>query len=134
MDGKQYFREVCKQNGVDCDTFFKIGSQNTVNNSGYVYRCPHLNRKDTQLFAVNYLKALDVYIAWDLNSYKAKTKDVFRVLKSKVTPIIAGEVLLIDKAVEYSGWNEETVYVFDRTAIELFIKKYVIISEMETEL
>lgn len=123
MDGKKYFQHICQQNRIDCETYFKVGSQKGENNAGYVYRCRHHTRKPTQLFAINYLKELDVYIAWDLS--KATNKDVFRVLKAKLAPFIAGEILQIEKAVGYSGWNEETVYVFDRTAIELFLSRYV---------
>lgn len=122
LDGKKYFHEVCRQHGIDCDTYFKVGSQNCVNNAGYVYRCPRENRKPSQIFAVNYLRDLDVYVAWSLKTSKADTYNSFRVLKGEVAKLQEGKLLPIVKPIEYSGWDEETVFAFDRTAVVDFLK------------
>lgn len=121
MDGKKYFREVCKQNGIDCDTYFKIGAQKAENNAGYVYQCPAVYRKKSHIYAINYVKVLDAYIAWNLNEPKAKSKNVFRVLKTSLTDLREGQLLSVIKPIEYSGWDKETVYAFDRTAITSFL-------------
>lgn len=120
--GKKYFREVCQQHGIDCDTYFKVGAQNNVNNAGYVYKCPHTNRRPSQIFAVNYLRDLDMYLAWSLEEPKASQKDVFRLLKSSLASFQKGKILPVPKSIEYSGWNEETVFAFDRTAVDDFLK------------
>ena len=122
MDGKNYFQEVCRQHGIDCDTYFKIGAQNRVEADGYVYRCPKPNRKPSQIFAVNYLRDLDVYVAWSLKTSKADTYCSFRVLKGELEKLQAGKLLPIVKPIEYSGWGEETVFAFDRTAVDDFLK------------
>lgn len=122
LDGKKYFHEVCRQHGIDCDTYFKVGLQNRVEANGYVYRCPHTNRKPSQIFAVNYLRDLDVYVAWSLKTSKADTYNSFRVLKAELAKLQEGKLLPIVKSIEYSGWDEETVFAFDRTAVDDFLK------------
>ena len=71
---------------------------------------------------INYVKALDAYIAWNLNEPKAKSKSNFRVLTSELSPLQGNQILLITKAIEYSSWNQETVFAFNRTAVEGFLK------------
>lgn len=93
-----------------------------MSNTGYVYRCPRENRKPSQIFAVNYLRALDVYVAWSLKTSKADTYNSFRVLKVELTKLQEGKLLPIEKPIEYSGWDEETVFAFDRTAVVNFLK------------
>lgn len=122
LDGKKYFHEACRQHGIDCDTYFKVGSQTIENSAGYVYRCPHTNRKPSQIFAVNYLRDMDIYLAWSLEEPKSSQKDVFRLLKSSLASFQKGNILSVSKAIEYSGWNEETVFAFDRTAVVDFLK------------
>lgn len=122
MDGKKYFHEACRQHGIDCDTYFKVGAQNRVEADGYVYRCPKPNRKPSQIFAVNYLRDLDAYVVWSLKTSKADTYNTFRVLKDELEKLHAGKLLPIVKPIEYSGWGEETVFAFDRTAVDDFLK------------
>ena len=122
MGGKKYFHEACRQHGIDCDTYFKVGAQNRVEADGYVYRCPKPNRKASQIFAVNYLRDLDAYVAWSLKTSKADTYNTFRVLKGELEKLQTGKLLPIVKPIEYSGWGEETVFAFDRTAVDDFLK------------
>lgn len=122
MNGKKYFHEVCRQHGIDCDTYFKVGSQMIENSAGYVYKCPAPNRKPSQIFAVNYLRDLDVYVAWNLKTSKANTYNTFRVLKAELAKLQEGKLLPIVKPIEYSGWDEETVFAFDRIALDEFLK------------
>ena len=122
LDGKKYFHEVCRQHGIDCNTYFKVGSQNRVEADGYVYKCPATSRKTSQIFAVNYLRDLDVYVAWSLKTSKANAYNSFRVLKVELAKLQEGKLLPIVKPIEYSGWDEETVFAFDRTAVDVFLK------------
>ena len=95
LDGKKYFHEACRQHGIDCDTYFKVGAQNRVEADGYVYRCPKPNRKPSQIFAVNYLRDLDAYVAWSLKTSKADTYNTFRVLKGELEKLQAGKLPLL---------------------------------------
>lgn len=122
IDGKKYFREVCCQNGIDCDTYFKVGAQNNVSNEGYTYHCPRENRRPSQIFAINYLRDLDVYVAWSLKTSKANGYSKFRVLKRKLDKLKEDHLLSVVKPIEYSGWDEETVFAFDRAVIDDFLK------------
>ena len=71
---------------------------------------------------LNYLRDLDAYVAWSLKTSKADTYNTFRVLKGELEKLQAGKLLPIVKPIEYSGWGEETVFAFDRTAVDDFLK------------
>lgn len=122
LDGKEYFRNTCKEFGIDCNRYFKIGAQNTIKGNGYAFHSDSRNRAETVQFMINYVKALDAYIAWNLNEPKAKSKSNFSVLTSELSPLQDNQILLITKAIEYSSWNQETVFAFKRTAVEGFLK------------
>lgn len=78
--------------------------------------------KPSQIFAVNYLRNLDVYVAWSLKTSKADTYNSFRVLQVELAKLQEGKLLPIVKPIEYSGWDEETVFAFDRIAVNDFLK------------
>lgn len=122
LGGKEYFQSVCKELGIDWNRYFKLGAQNTINGNAYVFHSDSYGRAETIQFMINYVKALDAYIAWNLNEPKAKSKSNFRVLTSELSPLQDNQILLITKAIEYSSWNQETVFAFKRTAVEGFLK------------
>ena len=122
LGGKEYFQSVCKELGIDWNRYFKLGAQNTINGNAYVFHSDSYGREETIQFMINYVKALDAYIAWNLNEPKAKSKSNFRVLTSELSPLQGNQILLITKAIEYSSWNQETVFAFKRTAVEGFLK------------
>lgn len=122
LGGKEYFQSVCKELGIDWNRYFKLGAQNTINGNAYVFHSDSYGRAETIQFMINYVKALDAYIAWNLNEPKAKSKSNFRVLTSELSPLQGNQILLITKAIEYSSWNQETVFVFNRTAVKGFLK------------
>lgn len=122
LGGKEYFQSVCKELGIDWNRYFKLGAQNTINGNAYVFHSDSYGRAETIQFMINYVKALDAYIAWNLNEPKAKSKSNFRVLTSELSPLQGNQILLITKAIEYSSWNQETVFAFKRTAVEGFLK------------
>ena len=101
MDGKLVFREACGAAGIDCDTYFKIGCQCGENNAGYVYKCPATSRNESQLYAVNYITPLGLYVAWFLKEGKKEKYESFRVLKSALTAYNPGEVFSVPKPLEY---------------------------------
>ena len=122
LGGKEYFQSVCKELGIDWNRYFKLGAQNTINGNAYVFHSDSYGRAETIQFMINYVKALDAYIARNLNEPKAKSKSNFRVLTSELSPLQGNQILLITKAIEYSSWNQETVFAFKRTAVEGFLK------------
>ena len=120
-NGKTYFRECCAGRGIPEDMWFKIGAQNAKSNGGYVYHCPPELRKNGQLYAVNYVKERDLYIAWNLAIPEARTKKVFRLLFVALEDMKPGKLLTVEKMMKHHGWGQETVYVFDRDAVEAFL-------------
>jgi len=122
LGGKEYFQSVCKELGIECNRYFKLGAQNTIKGNAYAFHSDSCGRAETAQFVINYVKALDAYIAWNLNEPKAKSKSNFRVLTSELSPLQGNQILLITKAIEYSSWNQETVFAFNRTAVEGFLK------------
>ena len=121
LGGKDYFQDACAKLGIDCNRYFKIGAQNTIRGNSYTFHSDSRNRAETVQFMINYVKALDAYIAWNLNEPKAKSKGNFSVLESELSPLQDNQILLITKAIEYSSWNQETVFAFNRTAVEGFL-------------
>lgn len=122
LGGKEYFQSVCKELGIDWNRYFKLGAQNTINGNAYVFHSDSYGRAETIQFMINYVKALDAYIAWNLNEPKAKSKSNFRVLTSELSPLQGNQILMITKGIEYPNWNQETVFAFKRTAVKGFLK------------
>ena len=122
LGGKEYFQSVCKDLGIDWNRYFKLGAQNTINGNAYVFHSDSYGRAETIQFMINYVKALDAYIARNLNEPKAKSKSNFRVLTSELSPLQGNQILLITKAIEYPNREQETVFAFKRTAVKGFLK------------
>lgn len=122
LGGKEYFQSVCKELGIDWNRYFKLGAQNTINGNAYVFHSDSYGRAETIQFMINYVKALDAYIAWNLNEPKAKSKSNFRVLTSELSPLQGNQILMITKGIEYPNWKQETVFAFKRTAVKGFLK------------
>ena len=59
MDEKQHFRNCCKELGIDCDTYIKLGAGNPKNPTRFIFQSDHTKRKDTQLFAVKCLYCVE---------------------------------------------------------------------------
>jgi len=126
MEGKQYFIECCKELGIDSDKYIKIGKQAGQKNR-LVYKSEYTSRKSTQLYAVCYYKNEDLYVAWSLKEKKPNTYNYFSVKKDDVIETPQNEILHVQKAIEYSGWDEEVVYSFRRSAVKLFLETHVIV-------
>jgi len=124
MNGKELFKKYCTELGIDCDTFFKLGNQNPKITNRYVYKNSYLSRKESQLFAINYFKNDNIYIAWNLKEKKASTKSSFILLKNKIKFAFQEEVLRISKGIEYTSWDQEIAFVFQPTGIKNFLILY----------
>jgi len=125
MDGKKYFRGCCKDLGIDCGTFIKLGAGDPKDAKRFLFQCGHTKRKPSQLFAVKYFGSEDVYIAWSLREPKAKMKDVFSLSKRKIEPLRPGQVLAIEKGIGYPAWDTETVFAVKPDAVPRFLEVYV---------
>ena len=124
MDGKELFKEVCHEQGIDCNKIFKIGAQRGTRDR-VIFRWHNHQPSNPQRFAVNYDPSLCLYVAWDTNSGRAtKTQRIFSINKSVISDYRSG-LEFRGKNLEYSGWDCETIYVFDAEAIPIFIKKAV---------
>ncbi len=126
MDGKQYFRECCKQIGIDCDTFVQLSAGNPKNSTRFIYQSDHMKRKDSQLFAVKYFEKENVYIAWNLKERGGSCKNGFSLSKKKIDGLQAGQVLAISKGLGYPSWDMENTFAFGPDAVIRFLKTYVV--------
>lgn len=124
MNGKQYFKTCCAELEIDCDTYFKMGEQDPKNDSFFKFKNDYHTRKESQIFAINYFKSQNIYLAWSLKRPKANTLNTFTLSKQSVNIIHPSQVLPINKATEHSGWGEEIVYAFQPEAVKEFLKKY----------
>lgn len=121
MDGKIHFKECCKKLGLNCDELFQLGQSRAVVRDRLTYRRSYLTRKDTHLFVVCYFANEGVYIAWNLKEEKGRKKTTFSIKRSAAEIPFQGTVHSVAKSIEYSGWDEETVFVFEPDAVETFL-------------
>ena len=124
MDGKVYFKECCKKQGLNCDKLFQLGQSRAVAADRLKYNRSYLTRKDTHLFVVCYFVNEGVYVAWNLKEPKGAKKTAFNINRSAVEIPFDGAVHSVTKSIEYSGWDEETVFVFAPNAVEVFLRNY----------
>jgi len=122
MDGIDYFRDYCQKNGADPDIFFKIGrgTRGPTRDKRYKLTLEPSTFKDTQIYAIQYCKDIDVYIAWRLKRarhFSLKADDILLPLGDRVCSV--------KKFVEYSGWGEELALYFSQKGIPDFLKRYV---------
>ena len=61
LGGKEYFQSVCKELGIECNRYFKLGAQNTIKGNAYAFHSDSCGRAETAQFVINYVKALDAY-------------------------------------------------------------------------
>ncbi len=126
MDEKQHFRNCCKELGIDCDTYIKLGAGNPKNPTRFIFQSDHTKRKDTQLFAVKYFEQEDVYIAWNLKERGGSGKNSFSLSKNKIKELKAEQVLAISKGLGYPNWDRETIFAFKPNAVLRFLKVYIV--------
>ena len=124
MDGKRYFKECCKDKGIDCEALFRIGKSNAAKSDRLKYHYSYLSRKESQIFVVCYFEKENVYIAWNLKEKKAAKKSDFSVKRSDISFPLGNAIVPITKAIEYQGWGEESVLAFAPEQIPKFLKEY----------
>ena len=121
MNGKSYFCACCEKRGIPYKKWFKLGAQNSQSSGGYVYHCPPELRRAELRYVVNYMRDRDLYIAWDLSTPGTENKVVFWVLRDALEGMQPGELRPICKTLKHYGWGQETVYAFDRSAVNDFL-------------
>ena len=123
--GMELFRKICKENGIDADEIFILGKGSSPKKKGR-YELTTRNGKEigNRLYAVQYCKDLELYLAWNIHREGLKKRIVYSIARKKLTDLEPG-MQLIRKNVEFSGWNEEDVIVFRKDDIKEFLEKYV---------
>ena len=101
MDGKRYFRDCCKQAGLDCDSLFQLGRSSAAVGERLSHRFNCGTRKDSQIFAVCYVEKKNVYAAWSLKAEKASKKSHFSVKWADVDVHLHNGHSSASKAVEF---------------------------------
>lgn len=123
MDGKQFFIDCCREQGVVCDDYFKIGRGKKTKNR-YVYSCSLYTRKSSQIFAIKYFTDENVYVAWDLREKGADKRSIFSLSnKKRAIDLSIASIKQVPKDIEYSGRGEEVVYVFPPECVNAFLKR-----------
>lgn len=124
MNGKQHFIDCCDKLGLDYNALFQLGENNAAAKDRLKHSFSPHTRKETQLFAVCYFVREGLFLAWSLKEPKAKKKEVFSMKRFDIKRPLNGTISAVEKAIEYHGWAEENVLVFEPDAVELFLKKY----------
>lgn len=125
MDGKQFFRQCCKDYGIECDDYFKLAASSAQMPKRFYHKFNRNTMKDTQLFAVCYFEADDLYLAWNLHNPLKPHSYCFSLEKSDLKLSFTTGMGTATKAIEYIGHGEETVIAFAPKAVSEFLKKYI---------
>ena len=124
--GKQYFKDSCKNLGLNCDELFIIGESSSKGDR-VVQHSTYLKRKNSHLFVICYRIPENLYIAWSLNIPRIKTKSYFSIKKSKLNTLENSDTVIpVIKNIEYPNVGKETVRIFNPEAVKKFLKTYVI--------
>ena len=70
-------------------------------------------------FIVEYYPPYKIYLIWNRSKYR---ETVYSILFSSVDQALAFKFQLAQKHIQYSGWGEETVYIFEFAELEKFIE------------
>lgn len=125
-EGKEYFRECCQKFEIDCDKIISLSAGKSNHLARFIYQSDHAKRKNSQLFAVKYFEAENVYIAWNLKERGGSCKNSFSLSKKKIDGLQAGQVLAVSKGLGYPSWDMENTFAFGPDAVVRFLKTYVV--------
>ena len=124
MDGKRYFKDRCKEQGLDCDSLFQLGKSGVAVGERLSHRFNCNTRKDSQIFAVCYVEKENTYVAWSLKAKKAAGKSVFSVKWADIDLLLGNSILPAKKSIEHHGHGEEIVRAFAPEMVGEFLKRY----------
>lgn len=120
----ELLKRSCEKYDVMSDEVFLSKSGKTSSDGRFRFR--YTKPKGLALFAIKYFEENQLYIVWNLNAPKAQKKLDFSVSVSAVYKHFDdGKINFINKNVEYSGWNEETVIAFKPAMMDTFILEYI---------
>ncbi len=124
LGGKEYFQSVCEELDIDWNRYFKIGSQNSKSGNRFVFQTHRHPHNEPLQFIINYLKEFDVYIAWNLNEPISRNQKNFSVPSQGISELRDNQILMIPMRIASSLYNgqKKTVFAFNRTAVEGFLK------------
>ena len=122
MDGIQYLKNCCEKLGIDYNYNFILGRGKMHSRTQYVFDCRNRKILDSTTYAIKYFEIPDIYIAWKINIDGRPKVRKFTITKDKIDNHISLPYFTVIKNVEYSGWKEETVHVFNPEGIENFLK------------
>ena len=117
-----HFRNCCLEAGMSPDEYFVFGrgcmrcdGRYHARNTGY--------RADSVKYIVQYCEDKKVFLAWNLRIKPKRIK--FSVRSDFDYDVARGGIGRIGKHVEYPGWNEEDVLVFNQDSVQQFLSEYV---------
>ena len=118
-DIQKKINELCTKYSIDPEIFFVgIARKTSKNRLGYNFG----NRKGFPnpkfQFIVEYYPLYDIYLIWNRSKYR---ETVYSILFSSVDQALASKLQSVQKHIQYSGWGEEKVYIFDFAELEKFI-------------
>lgn len=120
------FKQICQEHKIDPDKLFQFGkgTHGPTKNGLYQVCANCKQRKDSQLYVVQYCCDINLFIAWNLKEGKKGTS-VFSVDASKLAP---GKepISKIIKNAEYKGRGIRTITYFRPEYIAKFLQTYVL--------
>lgn len=125
-EGKTYFEDRCAGFKIDCDKYIRLGAGNPKNETRFIFKSDHTQRKESQLFAIKYFEKENVYIAWNLKEKGGSCKDTFSLSKKKIAALKPKQVLAASKGIEYPSWDAENIFAFLPDAVDRFLKIYIL--------
>lgn len=116
------FIKHCENMDIQYDTFFILGEGSPNDPNRFNFTCALSRRKPSNSYAVFYYKRDKLYVAWNLKAPKAERKTCFSLSKKRINEcMLIPDFFGVSKNIEYSGWNEETVFVLSENGIDEFL-------------
>ena len=120
-------REGCKKLGISVNEVLILGRGSSRHKNGRYQLSVSTNRqREAGLkYAVQYCKDLDVFVAWNLQRPENPRREKYTIKAVDVEDTVGNKIGQVKKHIEYSGWNEENVLVFQENMVDEFLIKYV---------
>lgn len=130
MDAKtaiNIFRTECERLNLVVDDIFIVGrGSSRTRNNRYGQSVNIAKVQEQHLYAVQFCKDIEVFVAWNLKKPFPPKRSKFSVKSEELIEINDKEIHRIIKNVAYSGQQKEVVLAFRKEAITDFIKRYII--------
>lgn len=120
--GMDELRKECENLEIDVSNLLILGQGSSRLNGRYRQRVGQV--KEQHLFAVQFCKDINLFVAWDLK--RSKLRSIYSINGTKLVNISDKKIHHIRKNIEYSGWGEEDVLAFKGNAITSFLKQYIL--------